>query len=268
MSELSLATRLRGVARRVTVAKGASGKLRAARVVAGSRIPGTLPGFVEVPVKSLGGVEISVRPGTTDLTNVADYHSLRLYMPPPEVADEDLRVVWELGSNIGAALVGLAATYPSASVLGVEPDPGNQALAAMNVAQFGERVRTVNAAIWDHRAKLIVDATDGGAHGFVVREMQPGDPAERAVDALGIADLLDDHLEGQEVDYMHVSIEGTEPKAFASHGWVERVRSLRVEAHPYFGYSARDCVAQLEGIGYKARPAPEMPDKWVYAVRR
>lgn len=45
------------------------------------------------------------------------------------------------------------------------------------------------------------------------------------------------------------------------------VRSLRVEVHAYFDYPAKDCVAQLESLGYRARLAPHPPHKCVIAVR-
>ena len=42
---------------------------------------------------------------------------------------------------MGAALTALAVRYPGATLLGVEPDPGNAALAARNVAAFGDRCK-------------------------------------------------------------------------------------------------------------------------------
>ena len=72
------------------------------------------------------------------------------------------------------------------------------------------------------------------------------------------------------IDYLHVTIEGTEPRVFAAGGdWRSRVRSLRVELHPYFGYGAAECIAQLEALGYRAwlAPAPAPAGKWVFAVK-
>ena len=61
---------------------------------------------------------------------------------------------------------------------------------------------------------------------------------------------------------------GTEERAFAAGGeWPGRVRSLRVEAHPYLDYPIQRCIEQLTGLGYRAWAAPELPQKWVYAVR-
>lgn len=67
---------------------------------------------------------------------------------------------------------------------------------------------------------------------------------------------------------MHVTIEGAEPRVFEAGGeWPQRVRSLRVELHPYFGFTADRCTALLERPGYRVWPVPEEPEKWIYAVR-
>ena len=67
---------------------------------------------------------------------------------------------------------------------------------------------------------------------------------------------------------MHVSIEGSEPEALrTAHEWPERVRSLRIELHPYFGIDAEEFISRLQELGYTARLAPHPPDKWVFAVR-
>ena len=232
-----------------------------------SRLPGKR-GPVAIPASPLGGLPILVRPGTTDLTNASDYLELSLFLPPPEAVDGGMSVIVELGSNMGAGLTGLAHRFPDATLVGVEPDPGNAALAARNVSQFGSRAKVVCSAIWDRKADLVVQEAKG-EHGFIVRERNDDDPADiEVIPALSIGQVLDAEL-GPEtiVDYMHVTIEGTEPRAFASGDWAERVRSLRVEAHPYYGYPAADCVAQLQNLGFRAWPAPEMPEKWIYAVR-
>ena len=65
---------------------------------------------------------------------------------------------------------------------------------------------------------------------------------------------------------------GTNVKTYESRSrrlgeWPARVRALRVEIHPYFGYRADDCIGQLRALGYRAWLAPDPPDKWVFAVR-
>jgi FkbM family methyltransferase len=242
------------------------------RVVLGARLkraegPGTLIG---VPVKALGGSQLYVRPRTSDLRNATYYYTDDLYLPPAGIAALDLRQICEFGSNMGAALAALAHRYPQAKILGVEPDPGNAAVARRNIERFGERGSLVEAGIWDSDTTLVVDrATHYGEHGFTVRERLPEDPADMAtIPARSIDSLLAEHAPEGVIDYVHMTVEGTEPRVLRSGGeWVKRVRSMRVEAHPELGYAAEDLITDLERLGYRAWAVPRFPDKWVYALK-
>ena len=251
--------------------KGLSGKSDVVKVVLNGRISAPsdpLP----VSMKALDGEPVFVRPGTSDLTNAADYMIHGLHFPAPEVAAQNLRRIAEVGSNIGAALTGLALAYPESELLGVEPDPGNLGVAEMNVARFGDRVKLIRAGIWDENCMLVIDGGSGDEHGLVVRRAEPGDlEGHGLVPARTIDSVLSERWPDDEpIDYLHVTIEGSEPRAFAMGGdWQSRVRSLRVELHPYFGYGAGECIAQLEALGYRAwlAPAPAPAGKWVFAVK-
>jgi hypothetical protein len=268
---MSLGERVARVRRLIRAGDGARGKLAVAKVVLSGRSgsPDGPPAPVEVPMKALDGDSIFVRPGTTDLDNATDYLTLGIHLPPPEIASQDLRRLAELGSNMGAALTGLGLAYPNAELLGVEPDPGNLAVAAANVARFGGRAKLIRAGIWDENCSLVIDADDKNEHGLVVRPAAEGDPPEGLVPARTIDSVLSERWPGFEsIDYVHVTIEGSEPTAFAAPGsWPDRVRSLRVELHPYFGYGAAECIGQLEALGYRAWVAPSPPDKWVFATK-
>jgi FkbM family methyltransferase len=264
-----LRDRLHSTAYMLRAADGAGGALDVARFLVRNRRRdrGEL---VRVRMKALAGGAIAVRPRTSDMYNAASYFAYGLYLPPPELRAEELRLICELGSNTGAALAALAVRFPSARLIGVEPDEANLRVAEVNLEPFGERVSLVHAGIWDRAAMLVAeDAHGAGDHGLTVRELEDGEDAPGgAIAALGIDELLHREAPGEEVDYMHVTIEGTEPRVFEAGGeWPQRVRSLRVELHPYFAYTGDRCMAQLEALGYRAWPAPEEPEKWVYAVR-
>jgi FkbM family methyltransferase len=254
-------------------ANGIAGAIQVFRVLLAKRLRrgGADPQApVGVPMKALAGERLFVRPGTSDLRNASYYYGDHLYLPPPSIAGQPLRQICELGSNMGAALTALAVRYPQARILGVEPDPGNAALAARNVARFGDRCKVEQAGIWDSDVELIVDrASSYGEHGFRVRPRAASDPATTAgIRALKIDSALALHLPSGEIDYMHITIEGTEPRVFAAGGdWAARVRSLRVEAHPELGYPADACIADLEALGYSAWPDERLPEKWIYATR-
>jgi FkbM family methyltransferase len=267
----ALSERAARVSRLLRGASGARGKIAAAKVLASRRGSGGQASPVAVPLKGLGGDVIYVRPGTSDLDNAVDYLSLDIHLPPPEIAAQDLRRVAEIGTNMGAALTGLARAYPSAELLGVEPDPGNLAVAELNVARFGARVKLTRAGIWDEDCRLVVEEAGAHEHGLVVRPATEDEAdSEGLVEARTIDSVLGERWpDDGPVDYLHVSIEGSEPRVFAGGGsWPSRVRSLRVEIHPYFGYGADECIGQLEALGYRAWVAPSPPDKWVFAIKR
>ena len=268
-----LSARLRNLARLTRAASGLRGKLGVMRVVLAGQRPRSADSAraVQVPMKALGGDVIGVRPGTSDLYNASWYYLDGLHLPAAELRDRDLRQICELGSNIGAALTALALRYPGARLLGVEPDPGNAAMARANTRRLGDRCRVVEAGIWDANTDLVVDtSSQHGQHGFTVRPREAGDPpSATSIHALTVDSVLDEHMPDGDIDYMHMTIEGTEPRVLGAGGrWVERTRALRVELHPYGDFEAPRCIELLERLGYEAWTDPALPDKWVHAVRR
>jgi hypothetical protein len=254
-------------------AAGPRGIGRALRVAAvrRSRTPNPLDP-VEVPMRALGGQALWVRPGSSDLVNAASYYSTGAYLPPDEIDLAGATTICELGTNIGAALTALGVQSPNARLLGIEADAGNAAVARRNLSRFGERATLVERAIWSTETDLVVDRGSAhGEHGFLVRPRGSEDPPGLpSLAATTIDQLLEKELpDGEPIDYMHVSIEGSEPEALkTAREWPKRVRSLRIELHPYFGIDQDKFISRLEELGYTAWLAPHPPDKWVFAVRR
>lgn len=254
---------------------GLRGIVQFARVLrlARSDSAGTEAEPIPVPMKAIGGDPLLIRPGTSDLYNAISYYSARLELPPAETRDAPIRRIVELGTNIGAALTALAHSFPDAVLLGVEPDPLNVAVARANTGSYGPRCEVVEGAIWDRSEQLVLDRSreaEHSAHGVVVRAEEPGDSEELPrLTGLSLDDLLDERMPGEVVDYMHVSIEGGEERLFGAGGrWPGRVRSMKVELHPYFGFTAAVCADQLATLGYVTRLDEDLPDKWMIAVRR
>ncbi|HYH61620.1 MAG TPA: hypothetical protein VD766_07105 [Solirubrobacterales bacterium] len=222
---------------------------------------------IAVPMKALGGEKLYVRPGTSDMYNATWYYLDSLYRPPPGL-DGPLDTICEIGSNMGAALTALGVEHPGARLLGVEPDPGNHAVLRRNTARFGERCTVVQCGVWDEEDTLVIDdSSDYGEHGLTTVAPEEGERGQERIRVTTLTEILDEHLPGLEVDYMHFTAEGAEPRAFSVDGWPERVRSLRVELHPYAGYGYRECSEQLSAKGYEVSRHPRLPDNWLYAVR-
>ncbi len=225
---------------------------------------------VPIGMRACGGEPLYIRPGSSDLVNAVAYYRVGSERPPPGI--DAPKVIVELGCNCGVSLTALAVSYPNARLVGVEPDGSNVATARRNLERFGDRASVVQGAMWDRNAKLVVDRSSPvGEHGFSVREAAPEDQTGmEAMDGITIDELLRDQLPaGETIDYLHVSIEGSEPRVLAAGGdWVDRVRSMKVELHPYFGYTAAECVPQLEELGFRAYEGERPPHTWVFGFRR
>ncbi len=237
--------------------RGFSGRRRVAAIKLGRLIrrePDPEP--IELVLRDLEGGSLWIRPGTSDLDMAFfNYHG-RIIFPPPELADRGLRQIVELGSNGGSGLARLAVAYPEARLLGIEPDPETFAIAERNAAQFGDRCTVVQAAIWDDSADLVVEGDE--TLGYTVRPLGPEDaPNTITIPGLSVDDLLERHMPNGPIDYMSVTIEGTEPRMFAAaESWIHRVACIKVEFHPYYGFSEADCIEALRGFGFKTWVEP------------
>lgn len=276
IGDMSLVSSKWSAYRRATkLAQGGRGVLRMTQVLVmtwdGKRrglLSASTP--IAVPMKELNGGDLYIRPATSDLQNATEFYTYGLHLPVPEAGVEDPRQIVELGCNIGVALTSLSTRFPNATVLGVEPDPTNVALARRNTARFGDRCIVVESAIWDSPAELVVDRSSAkGSYAVSVRPREDADPVDVPItEALDVDSLLAAHMPDGQIDHMVINIEGTEPRVFSKGGnWPSRVRSLMVESHPEFGYSTAECIAQLEQLGFQAWPYTPFP-KFVAAIRR
>ncbi len=258
---------VRQTLRATRIAQGWRGKLRVLEVALRGQLsgrgrgPGATPR--PIPMKELGGQALFVRPGTSDLvTAVGDYLD-GIHLPPPEVACGDIRQIVELGSNNGSAMASLAGRYPGARILGVEPDPWTVEVARRNVARFGRRCEVVHAAIWDEEGELILEGEQ--AFGYTVRQSAPGDSLQSTrVPAITIDALLDRHMPDGDIDYLYMTIEGTEPRVLRAGGrWTGRVRCIRLD----WGIGGDPCRRELSELGFETRLDVEGSGRWTVGVR-
>jgi hypothetical protein len=235
-------------------------RLLAAKV--GPRIGWRRGEVVALPVKELDGRPLHVRPGTADMNTIFLNYVQGAHLPPPPFVERDLHQICELGSQIGTGIAGLAARYPRARVLGVEPDSANAALVRRNVAPFGDRCQVVHT-----ETELTVEGE--WVSGFTVRPAAATDPAERRVRATTVDRLLAEHLPEGQIDYMVMNLERTEPRILAAAAsWAPRVASIRCEIYPGKGFEGAEAVALLERLGFDAWWEPRPSIGWAFGVRR
>ena len=123
--------------------------------------------------------------------------------------------------------------------------------------------------VWDEEGELSMDhSSPAGAHGFTLRPVPAGGPLDSAIPVTTLDALIAKHLPDGDIDYLHVSVEGAEPRVFSRGSWNERVRSMRIELHPYAGFNLGECESLLAPRGYLVTPDPHLPGKWAHALRR
>ncbi len=110
------------------------------------------------------------------------------HLPP----DDDVRVVVDLGSNIGLSFRWLRARYPSARFVCVEPDPGNLEILRANVAAVDDTAKVYAACVGGHERRVMLASTSG-EWGFRMGDIE-SDAAEggRGVDVLTMEALSAD----------------------------------------------------------------------------
>jgi FkbM family methyltransferase len=221
---------------------------------------------VGLRMRELDGRVLFVRPGTADMNAIVLDYIQGTHLPPPQFVNRDLRQICEFGTQIGTGLAGLAARYPRARALGVEPEPENAALARRNVEAFGSRCQVIEAAIWDKEEELTVEGF--WVSGYTVRPSRPEDPPDRRVRGITVDRMLQEHMPQGDIDYMVVSLEGSEPRVLAAaSGWARRVASIRCATAPAMGFSGEDAVRLLTGLGFDAWWEPSPGVGWTFGVR-
>ena len=179
--------------------------------------------------RSVNGKEVIIylRPGTSDLdvfdeVFVQGEYAIDLGNP---------RGIVDAGAHIGLATVYLAARFPDAKIVAIEPEATNFMLLKRNIAALSN-VTTVQAGLWSHRAFVKVVDLGYSTWGFRVVETTADDPA--GIPAIGITDALQ-HLQGLQPLALKIDIEGAEVEALAnSEEWINKVDYLMIELHDRF----------------------------------
>jgi FkbM family methyltransferase len=193
-------------------------------------------------LRPLGGREVLVRPGTSDLGTVWGTFARRYHLPPPELGPPD--TIWDLGANIGLTMGHFAHLFPRARVLGVELDEDNAALARRNVAAWADRCEVIHAAVWATDGEVRYQGW-GGTSNYQVTGGEDG----TLVRAVSLAEMARER--GGPVDYVKVDVEGAERELLRDGtGWADAVRCLKVELHG--DYSVQEGEADLRRLGFEA----------------
>lgn len=140
----------------------------------------------------------------------------------------------DCGGNAGYSSAYFLTRFPESTVVAIEPDPGNFSMMCKNLAPYGNRIQTLNSAVWSHCADLAMEENkyrDGEEWSRQVRECKAGEKA--LLKGIDIGTLL--AKSGQKrISILKIDIEGAEAVVFASPNsdlWLQYVDALVIELH-------------------------------------
>jgi FkbM family methyltransferase len=228
-----------------------------------SRFAGREP--VAVRVRPLDRRTVWLRPGTTDAESLRDTFRDGVHVPPPSLR-RPLRRIVDLGANIGITAAHNALLHPHATILAIELDPDNAAIARRNTSWAEERVVVREAAVWPTDGIVVYSREAGHEFGFRVLEETADASATPAARALSMATVLADVPEDERVDFVKMDIEGVEASLFSGETarWTARVDAIALQVHD--PYSLADCARDLRALGFSPRVEPRRTN-FIVAVR-
>jgi len=140
--------------------------------------------------------------------------------------DGPVRTIVDCGANVGYTSAYFLSRFPGVRVIAIEPFPANAEMCRRNLAPYGDRAQVIEAAVWPHPARLVMDYTDGEEWGVQVREARGDEKGD--VDGIDLPSL------GLErIDLLKIDIEGSELRLFNENPdrWLPNVSNIAIELH-------------------------------------
>lgn len=199
------------------------------------RLP--LPGRGRVVAMRLRGMTqpVLVRLGTSDGAVMNEMFMAGEYDPLLQQDLRDVRLVVDLGANVGLSTRLWQRSFPASRVIAVEPDAANMAMCRRNGSADGDRAVTFVEACVAGRSRMVSLDRSRDEWAFQMKD-EAGGEAAQAVKALTMQEIL--HQAGESdtpIDVLKCDVEGAEIEVFANcREWIGNVRHLVVETHaPY-----------------------------------
>lgn len=171
-----------------------------ARYLAWRALP--VPGRVVVTLKSGDRLMIR-RPPATDLSVAYEVFVQQIYRPRLAKSRDEVRLVVDVGANVGYSVIYFARMFPKAKIIAIEPSLTNVKALTRNVELNGlqDRVSIQNVAAGTSDGTIYL--VDRGAVSFTT-----ADADARGV-KVSVADILK-QLAGERIDVLKIDCEGAE----------------------------------------------------------
>lgn len=188
------------------------------------------------------------RHGTTDKYVIAEVLLREQYAQVLGLSP--VRSIVDAGANIGTASVFLLNAFPEATLVALEPDPGNFDMLSRNLSYYKGRAAVLRTALWHQQEALTLDRghyRDGGEWSIQVQSAMAG---AEPVEATTMGALMSD-FQLESIDLLKIDIEGAERHLFEDDraaAWLRRVKTIAIELHdPESRQAFARAVAPLGG---------------------
>jgi FkbM family methyltransferase len=168
---------------------------------------------------------VRARPGTSD---ISVFYQILVFNEYRCVSELKPKLILDLGANVGYSSAYFLSQFKNCSVVAVEPDPSNFFELRSNVAPYGDRVKTIQAAVWPRSGKVSLEHPGQGEE-WGVRVKASG---QGSIHAITVPQIL--KCSGHDrISLLKVDIEGAEIDLFGSHtaDWLDKVDNIVIELH-------------------------------------
>jgi FkbM family methyltransferase len=198
---------------------------------------------------------VAIRTGMSDMQVFHDIFIWGEYSFLKPVS-EQINVL-DIGANVGYSSAYFAGIYPKCEVVAVELMHSNFEQLSRNTAFLGNRIRTVEAAVWSHNDGVsIADDTfrDGDAWSHHASEAEAG---KSLVPSITMVELMQQHAMPR-VNICKIDIEGAEYELFAdgNRDWTNHCDVILLEIHE--DLKTFDIVDAMHNDGFQSFTAHEL----------
>jgi len=203
---------------------------------------------------------LTLRPFAGDLFVLYEVLAFNAYhIASSLLSPDNVRVVVDCGANIGITSLFLAARYPGATILSLEPHPENFALLKTNVAGV-PRIFPIRACVTGNPQTAVRFTIDQAAWGNRIATDSHG----VLVPAITIEELCKQNGI-EKIDLLKLDIEGAEEQVLENGTFLARTEHIIVELHGHYGFQCfqRD-IAPYGLVAQEGRP----PDTYMVTAHR
>jgi FkbM family methyltransferase len=181
---------------------------------------------------SLPGIKhkVYLRTGTSDYNVFLHVFVLQTYGASlPQSYSPKLII--DCGANVGYASVYFLNRFPTATVVAVEPEPGNIVICERNLAPYGDSALLAKSAVWSQVCELEL-VTSAPHSEQSTRVCEPSGSYAATVPAVDIPTLME-LGGGRTVDLLKIDVERSELELFTrgQEQWLPKVRNIAIELH-------------------------------------